>query len=109
MITSSPLWSLEFYAGVLEDVEVMPDGLPGKFEAYFEVMQDIGGNLGMPATSPMGDGLFELRAEANKNIARILFCYQPGKRIVFLRAFAKKQQKTPQREIDIARDRMKEL
>ena len=109
MITKSPLWSLEFYPGVLENIEAMPDGLSGKFAAYFEVMQDVGGDLGMPRTRPLGDRLFELRAKANGNIGRILFCYEKGRVIVLLSAFVKKQQKTPKREIDLARKRMTEI
>lgn len=108
MITSA-LWDLQFYQGVYEDIEAMSDALSGKFEAYFEHMEINGGNLGLPATLALGDGLFELRVKADKDIARALFCYRPGRQIIFLRAFVKKQQKTPQREIDLARERMKEL
>lgn len=108
MITLA-LWDLQFYPGVYEDVESMSDALRGKFEAYFSDMETNGGNLGMPATRPLGDGLFELRVKADKDIARALFCYQKGRQIIFLRSFVKKQQKTPQREIDLARKRMQEL
>lgn len=39
-------------------------------------------------------------------IARVFFCYLKGYRIIFLHAFIKKSQKTPNREIAIARQRL---
>nr|WP_299022655.1 type II toxin-antitoxin system RelE/ParE family toxin [uncultured Photobacterium sp.] len=38
-----------------------------------------------------------------------MFCYLKGQNIHVLRAFVKKSQKTPKREIDLAKERMKEV
>lgn len=63
----------------------------------------------MPHTRAMGGGLFELRLKAAEGIARVFYCTMIGRRIVFLHQFVKKTDKTPTRELRIARQRMKDL
>ena len=63
----------------------------------------------MPHTRSMGDGLFEVRAKASEGIGRAFYCTLVGRRIVVLHGFIKKTDKTPAKEINIARDRLKEL
>jgi len=57
----------------------------------------------------MGAGLFEVRAKAQEGIGRGLFCYLKGKHIYVLHAFVKKSQKTPKKELDLARERQREV
>ena len=75
---------------------------------YAERMEIYGPNLGMPHTRAMGEGLFELRLKAAEGIARVFYCTIVERQIVVLHQFQKKSQKTPKREIEIARKRMKE-
>ena len=63
----------------------------------------------MPHTHAMGDGLFELRLKAAEGIARVFYCTLIGRRIVMLHQFIKKSEKTPRKELEIARKRMKEM
>ena len=72
-------------------------------------MEVHGPDLGMPHTRSMGDGLFELRLKATEGIARVFFCVVIGRRIVVLHQFVKKSDKTPKRELKLARNRMKEI
>lgn len=72
-------------------------------------MEIHGPDLGMPHTRPMGDGLFELRLKAAEGIARVFFCTVVARKIVVLHQFVKKTEKTPNKEIKIARSRMKDL
>ncbi len=60
-----------------------------------------------PLCLPIGDGLFELRV-GHKDIARALWFFQRGQRIIVVRCFIKKSQKTPVGEIELARRRMKD-
>lgn len=69
----------------------------------------LGPNLGEPHTKAFGDGLFELRLKGAEGIARVFFCTLVGRRIVMLHSFIKKSNKTPQRELEIAESRLKEL
>jgi phage-related protein len=72
-------------------------------------MEIYGPNLGMPHTRAMGAGLFELRLKAAEGIARVLYCTLSNRRIVMLHQFIKKSDKTPRKELDTARRRMKEV
>ena len=63
--------------------------------------------VGMPTVRPLGKNLFEVRSNLHdKRIARILFTIFEGY-MVLLHGFIKKSEKTPQKEIDIARQRMR--
>ena len=53
--------------------------------------------------------LWELRLTGRDGIARALYVTATGRRVVILRVFVKKTQKTPRREIELARQRAKEL
>ena len=90
-------------------VEAFPDGIRARTFALFQRMEIVGSYLPNELTKAMGDGLFELRARAKEGIGRTFYCTQIGKKIVVLHAFVKKTQKTPQKELEIARSRMKEL
>ncbi|ANV86295.1 type II toxin-antitoxin system RelE/ParE family toxin [Picosynechococcus sp. PCC 7117] len=57
----------------------------------------------------MSDGLFELRIKGREGIARVFYCTLVGKRIVMLHGFVKKSQKTPAKELRIAKRRMLEV
>ncbi len=57
----------------------------------------------------MGGGIFELLIKAAEGIARVFYCTVVGRRVVFLHQLVKKTDKTPSRELDIARRRMKEV
>ena len=64
---------------------------------------------GNAAHSRAGWGLFEIRAKGSEGIGRAFYCARIGQRIVILHQFIKKSQKTPAREIRIARARLKEI
>jgi phage-related protein len=72
-------------------------------------MEIYGPDLGMPHTRAMGRGLFELRLKAAEGIARVFYCTVVGKQIVMLHQFTKKSEKTPLRELEVARRRMEEV
>ena len=72
-------------------------------------MEAFGPDLGMPHTRSMGEGLFELRIKAAEGIARVFYCTVVNHRIVLLHQFVKKTDKTPAKELEIARRRLKEV
>lgn len=87
----------------------MSSGFLARFLKYAERMETFGPDLGMPHTRAMGGGLFELRIKASEGIARVFYCTVVQRRIVFLHQFVKKTDKTPAKELQIARQRMKDL
>lgn len=62
-----------------------------------------------PTSKALGNGLYEIRANADNNIARIIYVFAPGRTIVLLHGFIKKTQKTPRQELEIAQQRLKFL
>ena len=87
----------------------LPDTLAARYIVLTRRMQAIGPNLGEPHTKAMGDGLFELRLKGAEGIARVFYCTLIGKRIVMLHSFIKKTDRTPLRELEVARVRLKEI
>jgi len=53
--------------------------------------------------------LWELRLKGRSGIARAIYVTVSGQKVVIVRAFVKKTQKTPISELAIARERVKEL
>jgi phage-related protein len=90
-------------------IESWPAGLRARYLALLIRMTEFGPDMGMPHTRAMGDGLFEVRAKAAEGIGRAFYCTLVGKRIVILHGFVKKTDKTPAKELKIARERLKEL
>jgi phage-related protein len=84
-------------------------GLLARYLQYTDRMAVFGPDLGMPHTRAMGDGLFELRLSAREGIGRVFYCTIVDRKIVMLHQFVKKSQKTPTKELTLARKRMREL
>jgi phage-related protein len=72
-------------------------------------MRVFGPNLGLPFTRSMGQGLFEIRARGKEGIGRAFFCTVVERRVVILHAYIKKSQKTPERELEVARRRLADV
>jgi phage-related protein len=102
-------WKVDFHRGVEDDILSMPPKIQARMIKLLELIEMHGANLGPPHTESMGDGLFEIRAKAQEGIGRSLFCYLKGQHVYVLSAFVKKSNKTPKKEIDLARERMKEV
>ncbi|QQR75642.1 MAG: type II toxin-antitoxin system RelE/ParE family toxin [Holophagales bacterium] len=103
-------FAIAYYsAAVQDDILALPDSLAARYVVLTRRMVVLGPHLGEPRTKPLGAGLFELRLKGAEGIARVFFCTVVGRRIVMLHSFVKKTSKTPQRELELARARLKEL
>ena len=103
-------WKVTFFnLKVKEETLNFPDGILANLLHILEIIEELGPNAGKPYTASMGQGLFEIRARGKEGIGRSLFCTLKGKEIIILNSFIKKTQKTPKKEIDIARKRMREI
>lgn len=79
------------------------------YARLIELLMEFGPSLRMPHSRSLGGGLFELRPHGHEGIGRALYCYMDGKRIVILHAFVKKTQEAPEKELRLARKRLKEV
>lgn len=69
----------------------------------------FGWPVGMPLVRPLSGGLWELRSSfRSKREALVLFAVD-AERIAVLHGFIKKTQKTPPRDLALARKRLKEM
>ncbi len=60
-------------------------------------------------TLHLGKKLWEMRMRGKGGIARAIYFAAMGKRLIVVRAFVKKTQKTPRGEIEIATNRIRDL
>lgn len=110
MITLPISWTITFLdRRVEEETLALPAGILANLLHILGMIEEFGPALGKPYTTSMGGGLFEIRAKGREGIGRALFCTRKGKEIVILHSFIKKTQKTPKRELNKARRRMKDL
>ncbi|HYN21418.1 MAG TPA: type II toxin-antitoxin system RelE/ParE family toxin [Thermoanaerobaculia bacterium] len=98
-----------FHPRVRAEIESWPVGLLADYIRMVELLMEFGPDLRMPHSRAMGRGLFELRPRGREGIGRALYCFVTGQRVVILHAFIKKTQTTPERDLEIARKRMKEV
>lgn len=57
----------------------------------------------MPYSEYPEDGIFEIRAKQGSGITRVLYFFYSGSRIILTNGFVKKTQKTPKKEIIMAK------
>jgi phage-related protein len=62
-----------------------------------------------PYAKHLSGKLWELRLTGRDGIARSIYVTASGQRVIVLRTFIEKTQKTPPREMNIALARMKEI
>ena len=78
-----------------------------KLYGLLSILQEKGNMLMEPYSKHLGDGIFELRCIAGNNIARVLYFFYFDGQIIMTNGFVKKTQKTPHRELKLAKDRRK--
>lgn len=98
-----------FHARVKAEIERWPVSILADYAHIVELLMEFGPGLRMPHSRSLSEGLFELRPRGREGIGRALYCFVSGRRIIILHAFVKKTQETPERELRIARKRMKEV
>jgi len=96
-----------FHPRVLAEIESWPVDVLADYARLVELLAEHGPSLRLPHSRAFGDGLFELRPRSG--IGRAFYCFRIGKRIVVVHAFIKKTQDTPDKELKLARKRVKEL
>jgi phage-related protein len=96
-----------FHPRVLAEIESWPADILADYARIAELLMEHGPHLRLPHSRAFGDGLFELRPRGKAGIGRAFYCFLSGRRALVLHAFVKKSQQTPDRELKLARKRMK--
>ena len=108
-------WTTEFYEAPdgARPVEEFLDSLDEKTRARFrwsmEQLRVRNVQAREPLVKHLEDKLWELREESRTNIYRVIYFFFTGRRIVFVHGFQKKSQKTPAKELAVARERYEEF
>ena len=74
-----------------------------KMVRTIEALQNNGNDLREPYSKHLDDGIFELRAKVGTDISRVLYFFFIGQRVILTNGFIKKTQKTPKKEINLAK------
>ena len=98
-----------FHERVLGEIESWPVDVLADYARLLELLAEHGPRLRLPHSRAFGEGLFELRPRGRSVIGRAFYCFLIGRRVIVLHAFIKKSQQTPDRELKLARKRIKEL
>ena len=79
--------------------------MKAKFVGLLEVLEEKGNNLREPYSKHIDDGIFEIRCKVGTDISRVMYFFYFDKRIILTNGFIKKSQKTPSKEIKLAKKR----
>ena len=104
------MWKVEFLPKALEEEEDLPPDMQARLGHIVDVISE-GGLLRLPPgwAKSLGNKLWELRITGKDGIARAIYITTQEQRLVIVRIFVKKTQKTPPHEIALARQRAKEV
>jgi phage-related protein len=100
-------WTVETLGAAVDaELAALPNDMRARF-ARLSLLIEQGGLQALPRDSVrrLEDKLWELRFTGRDGIARAIYVTASGRRVVILRVFVKKSQKTPPRELEIARQR----
>lgn len=105
------MWSVETLNALVDaEIASLPADMRARLVRYATLIEQFGlQSLPAEATKHLGGKLWELRLTGKSGISRAIYITAKEKRVVILRAFIKKTQKTPAKELELARQRAKEV
>lgn len=104
-------WSVEtLNATVDAELDALPLDMRARFSRIAQLIAEHGLNrLREPYVKHLDGALWEMRMSGRDGIARAIYVTARGHRVVVVRVFIKKTEKTPRGEIELARRRAGEV
>jgi phage-related protein len=102
-------FEIEFYkkadgsCTIKEFLDLLNEKMRAKLLRTVLLLEQNGNELREPYSKHLGDGIFELRVIQGSDITRALYFFVVGHKIILTNGFVKKTQRTPQREIELAK------
>ncbi len=94
---------------VRAEYAALPLDMQARFNRIAQLIETQGlEHVREPHVKHLEDRLWEIRMTGRDGIARAIYVTASGKRVVVVRIFVKKTQKTPRAELELARARAKE-
>ena len=97
-------------AAVDGEIQALPADMRARLARLSQLIEQHGLQaLPRHSFDHLEDKLWELRIRGQAGIARAIYVTATGRRVVIVRVFVKKTQKTPRPELKLARDRAKDV
>ena len=108
---ASMAWTVETLNEMVDaELAELPADMRARLVRISELIESVGLlNVKEPHVRHIRGQLWEIRLKGKAGIARALYVTAREQRVVILRAFIKKTEKTPPAEIELALQRAKEL
>jgi phage-related protein len=101
-------WSIQITEAAETKLGMLSKDLQARFLHVADLLQEFGPwKVGLPHVRSLENKLWEMRLKGRDGIARAIYFTASKKRIVVVRIFTTKTQRTPRREIELAINRMK--
>jgi phage-related protein len=104
-------WLVELFDDRFRDeLDALPPDMQARFRKIVELIQGYGlERVHEPHVKHLEGPLWEMRMKGKDGISRAVYVTARRSRVVVVRVFVKKTQKTPRREIEIALQRAREV
>lgn len=104
-------WTIETLNPTVDkELDALPADMRARFVRICELIAAVGlERVGSPHIKHLTGSIWEMRMKGKDGISRALYVTVREKRVVVVRVFVKKTQKTPRREIDLALQRATEV
>lgn len=104
-------WTVETLDATVDaELADLPADMRARFVRVAGLIEAVGlPNVREPHVKHLRGAVWEMRLTGKAGIARALYVTAKGQRVIVVRAFVKKTQKTPVGEIELALHRAKEL
>jgi phage-related protein len=104
-------WTVVTLNGTVDgEIAALPADMRARLVRLSGLIEQIGFEaLPRDTVAHLEGRLRELRVTGRDGISRAIYVTASGRRVVILRVFIKKTQKTPARELELARQRAKEV
>jgi phage-related protein len=103
-------WVVTFLPVAAEEFAALPADMRARFGHIAMLIEAKGlENVRAPHVKHLDGRLWEIRMQGRSGISRAIYVTALGKRVVVVRVFVKKTEKTPQQELEIARQRARDV
>lgn len=101
---------LTLNATVEKELAALPSDMRARFQQIAGLIREFGiSAVREPLVKHLRGSLWEIRMRGRDGISRALYVTASGQRVVVVRTFVKKAQKTPVQEIELALRRAREI
>ena len=106
----APEWTIGFHGAGKRELRKQPKSIQASFFRIDKMIVDKGlKTISSKYVKPVRGKIWEMRLRGDDTIARALYFTMKGKRVIVLHVFTKKTQQIPNRHIEIALKRAKEV